>query len=145
VKLCELHRQDAKVKFDYFFFCLLLASSSDLFFLFFIFHLLDKGENEAVGYNHSPLILSYPSCIEIDRLGVIATNIFEQMENQWLLIHHHGSSVSNYIPRSVCVYYFFLIVDYDLYGTCCDHIHSTFRSNNCLTRLKEGVKVVQAL
>gem|GEM_PF-2563217 len=82
---------------------------------------------------------------EIVRLGVIATNIFEQMENQWLLIHHHGSSVSNYIPRSVCVYYFFLIVDYDLYGTCCDHIHSTFRSNNCLTRLKEGVKVVQAL
>src|SRR5229473_7507616 len=82
VKLCELHRQDAKVKFDYFFFCLLLASSSDLFFLFFIFHLLDKGENEAVGYNHSPLVLSYPSCIEIDRLGVIATKIFEQMENQ---------------------------------------------------------------
>ena len=32
---------------------------------------------------------------EIVRLGVIATNIFEQMENQWLLIHHHGSSVSN--------------------------------------------------
>ena len=27
---------------------------------------------------------------EIVRLGVIATNIFEQMENQWLLIHHHG-------------------------------------------------------
>ena len=32
------------------------------------------------------------------RLGVIATNIFEQLENQWLLIHHHGSSVTNYIP-----------------------------------------------
>jgi hypothetical protein len=72
-----------------------------LFFLFFIFHLLDKGENEAVGYNDSPLILSYSSCIEIDRLGVIATNIFEQKENQWLLIHHHGSSVSNYIPPNI--------------------------------------------
>jgi ketosteroid isomerase-like protein len=30
---------------------------------------------------------------EIVRLGVMATNIFEQIENQWLLIHHHGSSV----------------------------------------------------
>jgi hypothetical protein len=38
---------------------------------------------------------------EIVRLGVIATNIFEQMENQWLLIHHHGSSVSNYIPPNI--------------------------------------------
>ena len=38
---------------------------------------------------------------EIVRLGVIATNIFEQMEKQWLLIHHHGSSVSNYIPPNV--------------------------------------------
>ena len=38
---------------------------------------------------------------EIVRLGVIATNIFEQMENQWLLIHHHGSSVSNYIPANI--------------------------------------------
>ena len=35
------------------------------------------------------------------RLGVIDTNIFEQMENQWLLIHHHGSSVSNYIPPNI--------------------------------------------
>ena len=35
------------------------------------------------------------------RLGVIATNIFERMENQWLLIHHHGSSVSNYIPPNI--------------------------------------------
>jgi len=35
------------------------------------------------------------------RLGVIATNIFEQMENQWLLIHHHGSAVSNYIPPNI--------------------------------------------
>ena len=38
---------------------------------------------------------------EIVRLGVIATNIFEQMENQWLLIQHHGSSVSNYIPPNI--------------------------------------------
>ena len=38
---------------------------------------------------------------EIVRLGVIATNIFEQMENQWFLIHHHGSSVSNYIPPNI--------------------------------------------
>jgi len=38
---------------------------------------------------------------EIVRLGVNATNIFEQMEKQWLLIHHHGSSVSNYIPPNI--------------------------------------------
>jgi len=38
---------------------------------------------------------------EIVRLVVIATNIFEQMEKQWLLIHHHGSSVSNYIPPNI--------------------------------------------
>jgi ketosteroid isomerase-like protein len=31
---------------------------------------------------------------KIVRLGVIATNIFERMENRWLLIHHHSSSVS---------------------------------------------------
>jgi ketosteroid isomerase-like protein len=33
------------------------------------------------------------------KIGVIATNIFEQSEqltNQWLLIHHHGSPVTNY-------------------------------------------------
>jgi hypothetical protein len=34
------------------------------------------------------------------RIGVIATNIFERDEqlNQWLLIHHHGSPVTNYTP-----------------------------------------------
>jgi hypothetical protein len=37
---------------------------------------------------------------EIVRLGVIATNIFEQ-EDEWLLIHHHGSSVTNYIPPNI--------------------------------------------
>jgi ketosteroid isomerase-like protein len=36
------------------------------------------------------------------KLGVIATNIFEKNENQqWLLIHHHGSSLSNYISPNV--------------------------------------------
>jgi len=35
------------------------------------------------------------------RFGVIATNIYERKENQWLLIHHHGSSVSNYIPPNI--------------------------------------------
>ena len=40
---------------------------------------------------------------EIVRLGVIATNIFQQMEKQWLLIHHHGSSVSNYIPPNISI------------------------------------------
>ena len=36
------------------------------------------------------------------KLGIIATNIFENDDtNQWLLIHHHGSSVSNYIPPNV--------------------------------------------
>jgi SnoaL-like domain len=37
------------------------------------------------------------------KIGVIATNIFEQSEqpNQWLLVHHHGSSVTNYIPPNV--------------------------------------------
>jgi hypothetical protein len=38
---------------------------------------------------------------EILRLGVIATNIFEQIQNQWLLIHHHGSSVSNYLRPNI--------------------------------------------
>jgi len=37
------------------------------------------------------------------KIGVIATNIFEQTEqlNQWLLIHHHGSPVTNYIPPNI--------------------------------------------
>ena len=38
---------------------------------------------------------------EILRLGVIATNVFEQLDNQWQLIHHHGSSVSNYIRPNI--------------------------------------------
>ena len=42
------------------------------------------------------------------RMGVIATNIFEkqnvnsnQCDNQWLMTHHHGSSVANYMPPNV--------------------------------------------
>jgi ketosteroid isomerase-like protein len=36
---------------------------------------------------------------QVTEIGVIATNVFERNElNQWLLIHHHGSSVTNYIP-----------------------------------------------
>jgi ketosteroid isomerase-like protein len=37
------------------------------------------------------------------KMGVIATNIFERNDqlNQWLLIHHHGSSVINYIPPNI--------------------------------------------
>jgi hypothetical protein len=39
---------------------------------------------------------------QVIKIGVIATNIFERNElNQWLLIHHHGSSVTNYIPPNV--------------------------------------------
>jgi ketosteroid isomerase-like protein len=43
------------------------------------------------------------------RMGVIATNIFERQrivrndEDEWLMIHHHGSPVSNYIPPNVSV------------------------------------------
>src|SRR5918912_2689534 len=36
------------------------------------------------------------------KIGVIATNVFERNEsNRWLLIHHHGSPVTNYIPPNV--------------------------------------------
>ena len=44
------------------------------------------------------------------RMGVIATNIFEKQnvnsnkyDNQWLMIHHHGSSVANYMAPNVSV------------------------------------------
>jgi len=36
-----------------------------------------------------------------DRIGVIATNIFERYENRWVLIHHQGSSISNYMPPNL--------------------------------------------
>jgi ketosteroid isomerase-like protein len=36
------------------------------------------------------------------RMGVVATNIFERQNNnseeKWLMVHHHGSLVSNYVP-----------------------------------------------
>lgn len=42
------------------------------------------------------------------RTGVIATNIFERQNvnnnkynNEWLMIHHHGSSVVNYIAPNI--------------------------------------------
>jgi hypothetical protein len=39
------------------------------------------------------------------RFGVTATNIFEHSnENKkWLLIHHHGSSVSNYLAPNISI------------------------------------------
>jgi len=43
------------------------------------------------------------------RLGVIATNIFEkqninnQINNDWLMVHHHGSAVANYMAPNVSV------------------------------------------
>jgi ketosteroid isomerase-like protein len=39
---------------------------------------------------------------QVIKIGVIATNVFERNGlNQWLLIHHHGSSVTNYIPPNI--------------------------------------------
>jgi ketosteroid isomerase-like protein len=40
---------------------------------------------------------------QLIKIGIIATNIFERNEqlNQWLLIHHHGSPVTNYIPPNI--------------------------------------------
>ncbi|HEX2407473.1 MAG TPA: nuclear transport factor 2 family protein [Nitrososphaeraceae archaeon] len=37
---------------------------------------------------------------KIQSAGVVATNIFEYNNNQkkWLIVHHHGSPLSNYIP-----------------------------------------------
>ena len=43
------------------------------------------------------------------RMGVIATNIRTQCQeqqhynNEWLIIHHHGSVVVNYMPPNVSV------------------------------------------
>jgi len=36
-----------------------------------------------------------------DKIGVIATNIFERCENRWLLIHHQRSSISHYMPPNI--------------------------------------------
>ena len=39
---------------------------------------------------------------QVIKIGVIATNVYERNElNQWLLIHHHGSSITNYIQPNV--------------------------------------------
>jgi len=39
---------------------------------------------------------------QVIKMGVIATNVFERNEiNQWLLIHHHGSTVASYIPPNI--------------------------------------------
>ena len=37
------------------------------------------------------------------KIGVIATNTFERNEHlkQWLLVHHHGSPVINYMPPNI--------------------------------------------
>jgi len=43
------------------------------------------------------------------RMGVIATNIFEKQNlnnknnNDWLMVHHHGSAVANYMAPNVSV------------------------------------------
>jgi hypothetical protein len=36
-----------------------------------------------------------------DMIGVMATNIYEKCENRWLLIHHQGSSISNFVPPNL--------------------------------------------
>jgi ketosteroid isomerase-like protein len=36
------------------------------------------------------------------KIGVNATNVFEKNDiNNWLLVHHHGSVVTNYLPPNV--------------------------------------------
>jgi ketosteroid isomerase-like protein len=36
------------------------------------------------------------------KIGVNATNVFEKTDiNNWLLVHHHGSVVTNYLPPNV--------------------------------------------
>ncbi len=35
------------------------------------------------------------------RFGVLATNIFERRDNKWLIIHHHGSTIANYLPPNI--------------------------------------------
>jgi hypothetical protein len=33
--------------------------------------------------------------------GILATNIFKKFDNEWLMIHHHGSTVTNYLPPNI--------------------------------------------
>jgi ketosteroid isomerase-like protein len=35
------------------------------------------------------------------KFGVLATNIFERQNGKWLMIHHHGSTVTNYLPPNI--------------------------------------------
>ena len=35
------------------------------------------------------------------KFGVLATNIFEYHDKKWLMIHHHGSTVGNYLPPNI--------------------------------------------
>jgi hypothetical protein len=44
-----------------------------------------------------------PSNGRVIRMGVIATNVFERNElsHEWLLIHHHGSPITNYMPPNI--------------------------------------------
>ena len=32
------------------------------------------------------------------KFGVLATNIFKKLESDWLMFHHHGSIVTDYVP-----------------------------------------------
>ena len=38
---------------------------------------------------------------EAIKFGVIATNIFERNNKKWLMVHHHGSTVANYLPPNI--------------------------------------------
>ena len=45
------------------------------------------------------------------QLGVVTTNIFEYNRSQekWLIVHHHGSPVSNYFPPPLIQIWFLII------------------------------------
>ena len=36
------------------------------------------------------------------KFGVLATNIFKHCKGKWLLVHHHGSTILNYMPPNIC-------------------------------------------
>ncbi|MFY3740812.1 MAG: hypothetical protein HMLIMOIP_001256 [Candidatus Nitrosomirales archaeon] len=38
---------------------------------------------------------------EAIKFGVIATNIFERSNEKWLMVHHQGSTVANYLPPNI--------------------------------------------
>ncbi len=35
------------------------------------------------------------------KLGILATHIFRKFDNEWLMIHHHGSLVTNYMSPNI--------------------------------------------